>query len=185
MTGRFDGTGTTVPAKNPEKYALDPDIGGGNVQRCTPHFPSGRRRTLVNRSQLLNNFAEANELTRKQADELVTSLLEIITNSVASGDDVAISGFAKFKRIDRPARMARNPATGEQVRVKAKRVARITPLKNFKDAVLSGKASKPAAKKAAKKAPARKPAKKAPAKKKAVAKKTVKRAPARKATKRR
>jgi DNA-binding protein HU-beta len=139
----------------------------------------------VNRSQLLNNFAEANELTRKEADAYVTSLLEIITNSVASGDDVAISGFAKFKRIDRPARMARNPATGEQVRVKAKRVARITPLKNFKDAVLSGKVSKPAAKKAAKKAPARKPAKKAPAKKKAVAKKTVKRAPARKAAKRR
>jgi len=139
----------------------------------------------VNRSQLLNNFAEANELTRKEADAYVTSLLEIITNSVASGDDVAISGFAKFKRIDRPARMARNPATGEQVRVKAKRVARITPLKNFKDAVLSGKVSKPAAKKAAKKAPARKPAKKAPAKKKAVAKKTVKRAPARKPAKRR
>ncbi len=139
----------------------------------------------MNRSQLLNNFAEANELTRKEADAYVTSLLEIITNSVASGDDVAISGFAKFKRIDRPARMARNPATGEQVRVKAKRVARITPLKNFKDAVLSGKVSKPAAKKAAKKAPARKPAKKAPAKKKAVAKKTVKRAPARKAAKRR
>ena len=145
----------------------------------------------MNRSQLLNNFAEANELTRKEADALVTSLLEIITNSVASGDDVAISGFAKFKRIDRPARMARNPATGEQVRVKAKRVARITPLKNFKDAVLSGKAPRPAAKKvAAKKAPAKKaPAKKAPAKKaaakKAPAKKAVKRTPARKPAKRR
>jgi DNA-binding protein HU-beta len=198
MTRRSDGTGSTVPAparahpkkpnlaKNPEKYASDPNIGGANVQRCTPHFPSGRWRTLVNRSELLNAFAEANDMTRKQADELVTSLLEIITNSVASGNDVAISGFAKFKRIDRPARMARNPATGEQVRVKAKRVARITPLKNFKDAVLSGKASKPAAKKATKKAPARKPAaKKAPAKKKAAAKKTVKRAPARKPAKRR
>lgn len=135
----------------------------------------------MNRSQLLNNFAETNELTRKQADEYVTSLLEIITTSVASGDDVAISGFAKFKRIDRPARMARNPATGEQVRVKAKRVARITPLKNFKDAVLSGKAPRPI-KKAAKKAPAKR---KAPAKKKAAAKKTVKRAPARKPAKRR
>jgi DNA-binding protein HU-beta len=75
--------------------------------------------------------------------------------------------------------MARNPATGEMVRVKAKRVARITPLKAFKDAVLSGKAPRPAAKKAAvkktaakKKAPARKaPARKAPAKKKAAAKK--------------
>jgi DNA-binding protein HU-beta len=71
--------------------------------------------------------------------------------------------------------MARNPATGEQVRVAAKRVVRITPLKAFKDAVLSGK------KPAAKKAPARKPAKKA-----ATKKTTAKKAPAKKkATKRR
>ena len=142
----------------------------------------------MNRSQLLNEFAEDNELTRKEADEYVTSLVDIITASVASGEDVAISGFAKFRRIDRPARLARNPATGETVKVKAKRVARITPLKNFKDAVLSGKAPKPAAKKAvAKKAPAKKaPAKKAPAKKKAVAKKAPsKKAPARKPAKRR
>jgi DNA-binding protein HU-beta len=131
----------------------------------------------VNRSQLLNKFAEDNDISRKQADEYVTSLVTIITGSVASGEDVAISGFAKFRRIDRPARMARNPATGEQVRVKAKRVARITPLKNFKDAVLSGKVPKPPVKKAAKKAPAKKaPAKKAPAKKapaRSAAKKTT------------
>jgi DNA-binding protein HU-beta len=130
----------------------------------------------VNRSQLVTAFADRNELSRREADELLTSLTDLITATVATGEDVAISGFAKFRRIDRPARMARNPATGEQVRVAAKRVARITPLKAFKDAVLSGK------KPAAKKAPARKPAKKAPAKKKAAAKK----APAKKkATKRR
>ena len=142
----------------------------------------------MNRSQLLNKFAEVNELTRKEADDVVTSLVDIITGTVAAGEDVAISGFAKFRRIDRPARLARNPATGETVKVKAKRVARITPLKNFKDAVLSGKAPKPAAE--AKKAPAKKaPARKAPAKKaaakKATAKKTVKKAPARKPAKRR
>ena len=148
----------------------------------------------MNRSQLLNKFAEDNELTRKQADEYLTSLVDIITATVATGDPVAISGFAKFRRIDRPARLARNPATGETVKVKAKRVARITPLKNFKDAVLSGKApakkapakKAPAKKTVAKKAPAKKapakkavakkaPAKKAPAKKKAVAKKPAKR----------
>jgi DNA-binding protein HU-beta len=143
----------------------------------------------VNRSQLLNKFAEDNELTRKQADEYLTSLVDIITATVATGDPVAISGFAKFRRIDRPARLARNPATGETVKVKAKRVARITPLKNFKDAVLSGKApakkavakktvakKAPAKKAPAKKAPAKKAvAKKAPAKKKAVAKKPAKR----------
>ena len=135
----------------------------------------------MNRSQLLNKFAEDNQISRKEADGYVTSFVDIITASVASGEDVAISGFAKFKRIDRPARMARNPATGEQVRVKAKRVARITPLKNFKDAVLTGKVPKPAAKKVAKKAPAKKatakkaPAKKAPAKKPAARKTTAKR----------
>jgi DNA-binding protein HU-beta len=142
----------------------------------------------VNRSQLLNEFAERNEMTRKEADAVLTSLVEIITGSVAGGEDVAISGFAKFRRIDRPARLARNPATGETVKVKAKRVARITPLKNFKDSVLSGRAPKPTVRKAAvaKKAPAKKaPAKKGPAKKKAVAKKTVKKAPARKPAKRR
>jgi DNA-binding protein HU-beta len=141
----------------------------------------------VNRSQLLNKFAEVNELTRKEADAILTSLVDLITGTVAAGEDVAISGFAKFRRIDRPARLARNPATGETVKVKAKRVARITPLKNFKDSVLSGKAPRPVAKKAvAKKAPAKKaPAKKAPAKKKAVAKKTAKKAPARKPAKRR
>src|SRR3954449_12039985 len=114
----------------------------------------------MNRSQLLNELAERNDVTRKEADAWLTSFTEVITSTVATGTDVAISGFAKFRRIDRPARMARNPATGEQVRVAAKRVARITPLKAFKDAVLSGK--KPAAKKA--------PAKKAPAKKTAAKK---------------
>ena len=126
----------------------------------------------MNRSQLLNELAEINEWTRREADAFLTSFTDLITATVATGEDVAISGFAKFRRIDRPARMARNPATGEQVRVAAKRVARITPLKAFKDAVLSGKKAPakkaPAKKAAAKKAPARKTAaKKAPAKKKA------------------
>jgi DNA-binding protein HU-beta len=133
----------------------------------------------VNRSQLLTELADRNEWTRKEADAFLTSFTDLITATVSTGEDVAISGFAKFRRIDRPARMARNPATGEQVRVAAKRVARITPLKAFKDAVLSGKKAPakkaPAKKTAARKAPAKKTtAKRAPAKK-TTAKKTTKR----------
>jgi DNA-binding protein HU-beta len=133
----------------------------------------------VNRSQLLNAYAESMEVSRREADEALTALTDLITATVSSGEDVAISGFAKFRRIDRPARMARNPATGEMVHVKAKRVARITPLKAFKDAVLSGKAPrKPAKKKAVakKKAPAKRkaPARKAPARKPAAKKKATK-----------
>jgi DNA-binding protein HU-beta len=114
----------------------------------------------VNRSQLLNTLAERNELSRREADQVVTSLVEIITETVSTGEDVTISGFAKFRRVDRPARMGRNPATGETIKIAAKRQAKVTPLKAFKDSVLAGKKSP------AKKAPAKKTvAKKAPAKK--------------------
>ena len=153
----------------------------------------------MNRSQLVNALSERIDTTRREADAVLTSIVDLITATVAAGEDVAISGFAKFRRVDRPARMGRNPATGETIRIKAKRSAKITPLKSFKDAVLSGKVAAakkaPAKKTAAKKAPARKtaakkkaPAKKAPArkaaaKKKAPAKKAAKKAPARKTAK--
>ena len=120
----------------------------------------------MNRNQLLNALVEKNEgLTRREANEFLTSLVDTITETVAGGEDVGITGFAKFRRVDRPARMGRNPATGETIKIKAKRQAKITPLKAFKEAVLGGKAT----------------AKKAPAKKAAVKKATAKKAPARKA----
>jgi DNA-binding protein HU-beta len=135
----------------------------------------------VNRSQLVTALSERIDTTRREADALLTSIVDLITATVAAGEDVAISGFAKFRRVDRPARMGRNPATGETIRIKAKRSAKITPLKSFKDAVLTGKI--PAAKKApARKTTARKaPAKKAPAKRGAAKKTTARKAPARKA----
>jgi DNA-binding protein HU-beta len=123
---------------------------------------------------LLNSLAERNEMSRKEADVVMTSLVDIITETVCTGEDVTISGFAKFRRVDRPARMGRNPATGETIRIAAKRQAKVTPLKAFKDAVLSGKApAKKTAKKAATKRTPAKTAKRAPAKK-APAKKAVK-----------
>jgi DNA-binding protein HU-beta len=138
----------------------------------------------VNRSQLLNAIADRNELSRREADELLTSVVDIITETVCTGEDVTISGFAKFRRVDRKARMGRNPATGETIKIAAKRQAKITPLKAFKDSVLAGKAPR---KTTAKKTTAKKTAKKAPAKKAAVrrapAKKTVKKA-AKKTTRR-
>jgi DNA-binding protein HU-beta len=138
----------------------------------------------MNRRELVLALAEHTDTDRRTADAFLNSFVEVVTATVSTGEPVAISGFAKFARVDRKARMGRNPATGEQIRIKASRKARITPLKAFKDAVNSGKA--PAKKKAAatKKATAKKaaPAKKAAAKKAAPAKKAAakKAAPAKK-----
>jgi DNA-binding protein HU-beta len=139
----------------------------------------------MNRRELVAELAERLETDKRSADAALQAFVDAVTDTVSSGEVVAISGFAKFARVDRPARMGRNPQTGEAIRIKASRRVRVTPLKAFKDAVLTGK--RPAKKAPAKKAtPARKAvAKKAPAKaapaKKAVAKKTVARkAPVRK-----
>ena len=130
----------------------------------------------MNRRELVADLAERLEIDKRGADAALQAFVDAVTDTVAAGEVVAISGFAKFARVDRPARMGRNPQTGEAIRIKASRRVRVTPLKAFKDAVLTGK-------RPAKKAPAKKaaPAKKTVAKKAAPAKKTVARkAPAKK-----
>jgi DNA-binding protein HU-beta len=158
----------------------------------------------MNRRDLVKVVAAHGELDAKQVDATLRNLTEVITAVVAKGEPVTISGFAKFAKIDRPARMGRNPATGESIKIKASKKARITPLKGFKDAVMSprqapklargawsppAEGTAPAAKKAsATKAPATKAvAKKAPttksaAKKAPATKAAAKKAPAKKAS---
>jgi DNA-binding protein HU-beta len=140
----------------------------------------------MNRRELVAELADRLETDKRSADAALQAFVDAVTDTVASGEVVAISGFAKFARVERAARMGRNPQTGEAIRIKASRRVRVTPLKAFKDAVLTGK--RPAKKAAAKKAtPARKAvakkavAKKAPAKKTA-AKKTAARKTAAKKT---
>jgi DNA-binding protein HU-beta len=140
----------------------------------------------LNRRELINAVATHIDAEAKDVDRVLSGFAEVVTSTVAKGEQVAISGFAKFAKVERAARMGRNPATGEQIHIKASKKARITPLKAFKDAVMGGgTAKKGAAKKAAapKKTTAKRtPAKKGPATKKAAA---PKKATAKKAAKRR
>jgi DNA-binding protein HU-beta len=136
----------------------------------------------MNRRELVLALADRADTDRRTADDLLSSLIDIITETVATGEPVAVSGFAKFARVDRAARMGRNPQTGEPIKIKASRKARITPLKAFKDSVMTGKRAG-AKKTTAKKAPAKKTtAKKAPARKTTAKKALVKRATAKRTT---
>ena len=141
----------------------------------------------MKKRDLIQAVALHADVDNKTAAKLVEGTIDVILATVAKGEIVNISGFAKFAKIKRPARMARNPATGETIRVKAKTVAKITALKGFKDIALGAapapklntKRSAPPAKPVAKKAAAKKAAPKKAAKK-AAPKKAAKKAPARK-----
>jgi DNA-binding protein HU-beta len=88
---------------------------------------------------------------KKSATEALNAVLDTIQSAVASGDKVAITGFGVFEKSERPARTARNPATGAEIQVAASSVPKFRAGADFKALVNGDKAgAKPAAKAASK-----------------------------------
>ncbi|KAK1182417.1 HU family DNA-binding protein [Streptomyces sp. NBS 14/10] len=156
----------------------------------------------MNKAQLVEAIADKLG-GRQQAAEAVDAVLDAMVRAVVSGERVSVTGFGSFEKVERPARYARNPQTGERVRVKKTSVPRFRAGQGFKDLVSGSKklprggevavkkAPKGSLQVAAKKAAAKKAAAKkaAPAAKKAAAKKApakaaaAKKAPAKAAAK--
>jgi DNA-binding protein HU-beta len=103
------------------------------------------RRIAVNKSQLIDALAEKLG-DRKTAGAAVDGIVDVIVRAVQQGDRVAITGFGVFEKRDRAARTARNPRTGETVKVKKTTVPAFRAGTMFRD-VVSGakKLPKPAA----------------------------------------
>ena len=76
----------------------------------------------LTKSHLIDAIAEQNGFSKKKSTETVETILEIIKSTLASGDDVVISGFGKFCVKDKRERKGRNPATGEDMILKPRRV---------------------------------------------------------------
>jgi DNA-binding protein HU-beta len=91
----------------------------------------------MNKRELAKAVAVHADVDLKTVSTVLEGFTEVVTAVVSQGEPVAITGFAKFVKVDRPARMGRNPATGESIRIKASKKARITPVKAFKDAVMA------------------------------------------------
>jgi DNA-binding protein HU-beta len=105
----------------------------------------------VNKAQLVETIADKMG-GRQQAGEAVDAVLDAIVRAVVAGDRVSVTGFGSFEKVDRPARYARNPQTGERVRVKKTSVPRFRAGQGFKDLV-SGSKKLPKNDVAVKKAP--------------------------------
>lgn len=73
--------------------------------------------------------------TKVQAEEIVDGLFDAIVGTLKKGGEVSVAGFGIFSVKQRAARMARNPKTGEQVKVAATRVPKFRAAKALKDSV--------------------------------------------------
>jgi DNA-binding protein HU-beta len=105
----------------------------------------------VNKAQLVEAIADKVG-GRQQAADAVDAVLDAVVRAVVGGDRVSVTGFGSFEKVDRPARYARNPQTGERVRVKKTSVPRFRAGQGFKDLV-SGSKKLPKNDVAVKKAP--------------------------------
>ena len=76
----------------------------------------------LTKAHLIERIRSKNDLTIKQSTDIVETTIDILKNTLASGEDVLISGFGKFRVKQKTERKGRNPVTGEDLQQPARRV---------------------------------------------------------------
>lgn len=89
---------------------------------------------VINKTELIADIAEKTDSTKASVERFLSSLQESILENVAEGNDVNLSGFAKFTVETRAARTMKNPRTGEDIDVPAKRVVKVRPMSKLRSA---------------------------------------------------
>ncbi len=89
----------------------------------------------MNKTELVNAAAAAAEVSKKDAEAVISATLDAIVAALKDGDKVQLVGFGSFEVKPRAARIARNPRTGEEVKIAASKVPVFKAGKALKDAV--------------------------------------------------
>jgi DNA-binding protein HU-beta len=90
---------------------------------------------VMNKGELVDAIASTTELPKKDADAILSALIEAIVEAVVAGDKVTLVGFGSFEPRERAAREGRNPQTGETLQIAATRVPAFSAGKLFKERV--------------------------------------------------
>ena len=84
---------------------------------------------------IAEQLSEAHELPKRQANEMLTQVIEMIAKSLKKGDKIRLSGLGILQVRKRAARTGRNPQTGEPIKIKASKKIAFRPAKELKEAV--------------------------------------------------
>jgi DNA-binding protein HU-beta len=93
----------------------------------------------MTKTELINMMAAETNSEKRQAKMFLEGLTSIVEKTIKKGGEVPMSGLGKFRVAKRKARMGRNPATGEPIKIAAKTVVKFTVAKNLKDLVKKAK----------------------------------------------
>lgn len=89
----------------------------------------------MKKNDIIAVYAEKNNVTKKAATEVVSSVIDIIKDGILTEGIVDITGFVKFTKVHREARTGKNPRTGEAIQIAASKVPAFKAGKALKDVV--------------------------------------------------
>jgi DNA-binding protein HU-beta len=98
--------------------------------------------TRMTQTQLIKSLAESNEISNKQAKAILEGLASVAIAEVKKNGVFVLPGIGRLVRQDRKARTGRNPATGETIKIPAKKVVKFRVAKAAKDAIVPPKVKK-------------------------------------------
>ncbi|MBW4452721.1 MAG: HU family DNA-binding protein [Nostoc indistinguendum CM1-VF10] len=89
----------------------------------------------MNKGELVDAVTAKTNITKKQADEVISAFLSVVTEAVANGEKVTLIGFGSFERRERSQREGRNPKTNETITIPATKVPAFSAGKQFREKV--------------------------------------------------
>ena len=89
----------------------------------------------MNKKDLTNALSESIGKTKKESKEILEKILKVFKDTLSEGEPVKLVGFGTFQVVERKARKGRNPQTGEEIDIPAKKVVRFKPGKNLKELI--------------------------------------------------
>ena len=93
----------------------------------------------MTKTQLVGKLAEDSGISRKQAEAVISALVDTVRKAVKKGDTVKIPDLGGWRMRQMKARMGRNPQTGEAIKIPARKKVGFTVAKSFKQSVLGVK----------------------------------------------
>lgn len=87
----------------------------------------------LTKAKIVNRIYESGDWSRRQATQLVESLLDEMKTVMKSGENLLISGFGRFRIVDKAERFGRNPYTGDGMTLRARRVVTFKPSRVLKN----------------------------------------------------
>jgi DNA-binding protein HU-beta len=96
----------------------------------------------MTQTQIVKATAEANEVSSAKARQILTFLSDLAIKEVKKNGLFVVPGLGRLVRVERKARMGRNPATGETIKIAAKKVVKFRIAKSAKDAIVPPKVKK-------------------------------------------